>query len=110
PPTPPPDIDLEGWEATLDEIERRAPERLALVHFGVADDVPRHVEELRRRLREWGALVERGATQEEFVEHARSELAAAGESGAPYYERAMPFDQSYAGLKRYWDKRREAAA
>ena len=27
--------------ATLDEIERRAPERLALIHFGVADDVAR---------------------------------------------------------------------
>ena len=110
PPTPPPDIDLEAWEATLDEIERRAPERLALIHFGVAEDVRRHVEELRRRLREWGALVESGATQEEFVEHVRRELADTGEPSAPYYERAMPLDQSYAGLKRYWEKRREAAA
>ena len=32
PPTPPPEVDVEAWEQTLDEIERRAPERLALVH------------------------------------------------------------------------------
>jgi glyoxylase-like metal-dependent hydrolase (beta-lactamase superfamily II) len=50
PPTPPPDLDIEAWYRTLEEIERRAPERLALVHFGVADDVSRHLGELRRRL------------------------------------------------------------
>ncbi len=32
PPTPPPDVDVEAWDATLDEIERRAPERLVLIH------------------------------------------------------------------------------
>ena len=30
PPTPPPEVDVEAWEETLDEIEHRAPERLAL--------------------------------------------------------------------------------
>ena len=35
PPTPPPEFDLETWQTTLDEIERRGPERLALIHFGV---------------------------------------------------------------------------
>src|SRR3954451_16062586 len=42
PPTPPPDVDIEAWETTLDEIGRRAPARLALIHFGVAEDVSRH--------------------------------------------------------------------
>ena len=37
PPTPPPDFDLDVWLETIDEIERRRPERLALIHFGVAD-------------------------------------------------------------------------
>ena len=106
PPTPPPDVDVEGWHRTLDEIERRIPERLALVHFGVADDVDRHLGELRRRLDEWAALVERGATEEEFVE-------AAAESIPPEeratYEQAMPLDQSYAGLRRWAEKRAAAA-
>jgi len=34
PPTPPPEVDLEAWSATVDEIERRGPERLALRYTG----------------------------------------------------------------------------
>jgi glyoxylase-like metal-dependent hydrolase (beta-lactamase superfamily II) len=106
PPTPPPEIDLEAWEATLDEIERRAPERLALIHFGVVSEPAPHLAELRRRVREWAAVVERGADEEEFIATARREVDATRRAA---YEAAMPFWQSYAGLKRYWDKRREAA-
>ena len=39
PPCPPPELDLEAWERSLEEIERRAPGRLALIHFGAFDDV-----------------------------------------------------------------------
>ena len=105
PPTPPPEIDLEAWETTLDEIERRAPRRLAPIHFGVVTDPAPHLAELRRRLREWAAIVERGASEEEFTAEARG---GASEEELPAYEAAMPLWQSYAGLKRYWDKRREA--
>jgi glyoxylase-like metal-dependent hydrolase (beta-lactamase superfamily II) len=106
PPTPPPEVDHEAWATTLDEIGARSPERLAIVHFGVADDPERHLAELRRGLREWAAIVERGASEEEFVAQARAEVDA---ELLPVYEAAMPFWQSYAGLKRYWEKRREAA-
>jgi len=44
-------------------------------------------------------------TEEKFVEAARAEVPAAE---AAVYERAMPIWQSYAGLRRYWDKRRTA--
>jgi glyoxylase-like metal-dependent hydrolase (beta-lactamase superfamily II) len=103
PPTPPPEIDLEAWRTTLDDIERRAPERMALSHFGVADDPPRHLSALRARLDEWADRVRAGATEEEFV---RAGLADLGDE-ADEYDRAMPLWQSYAGLKRYWDKRTE---
>jgi glyoxylase-like metal-dependent hydrolase (beta-lactamase superfamily II) len=106
PPTPPPEVDLEAWETTLDEIERRSPERLALIHFGVASDPAPHLAELRRRLREWAEVVGRGTSEEEFVATTRQEV---DEAERPTYEAAMPLWQSYAGLKRYWDKRREAA-
>ena len=105
PPTPPPELDLEAWEASLDEIERRAPERLALIHFGVVSEPAPHLAELRRRLREWSAIVERGAGEEEFAAAVRAEM----DEERPAYEAAIPIRQSYAGLKRYWDKRREAA-
>jgi glyoxylase-like metal-dependent hydrolase (beta-lactamase superfamily II) len=109
-PTPPPDIDLEGWHRTLDEIERRAPERIALVHFGVADDPARHIAELRARLERWGGLVGDGATEEEWTASVLAEIRASGEESVEEFEVAMPLTQSYAGLKRYWDKKAEAAA
>jgi glyoxylase-like metal-dependent hydrolase (beta-lactamase superfamily II) len=101
PPTPPPEVDLEAWERTLDELERHEPERLALIHFGVFEDVERHLEELRRRLREWAQRVRLGATEEQFAAEAAADLA----DDQAAYEHAMPFWQSYAGLKRYWEKR-----
>jgi glyoxylase-like metal-dependent hydrolase (beta-lactamase superfamily II) len=105
PPTPPPEFDLGAWNETLDEILRRGPERLALIHFGVADDVGRHLEELRRRLREWSERVRDGASEEEFEAAAAADLGADREA----YAQAMPFWQSYAGLERYWQKEAEAA-
>jgi glyoxylase-like metal-dependent hydrolase (beta-lactamase superfamily II) len=96
PPTPPPEFDLDVWLRTIDELERRAPARLALIHFGIADDVGRHLGELRHRLHEWVSL--QGVPEDEFVD-------TVGEGLDDSYERAMPFWQSYAGLKRYWEKR-----
>ena len=104
PPTPPPDIDVGAWYATLDELRRRAPERLALVHFGVFDDVERQLGELRERLREWEQVVEDGATQDEFVERARAGLGELDDDDLQAVERAMPMWQSYAGLKRWVEK------
>jgi len=103
PPTPPPDIDVEAWERTLDEIERRGPERLALIHFGVADDPARHLAELRLELLDWAEFVLGGATEDEFVAYCRTELADAGEN-VDTWNLAMPFWQSYQGLKRWADK------
>jgi hypothetical protein len=104
PPTPPPEVDLEAWEQTLDAIAAHAPARLALIHFGVADDVERHLAELRARLPEWAERVRAGSTEQEFEQQAAADL---GDDREPY-EQAMPFWQSYAGLRRYWDKRAEA--
>jgi glyoxylase-like metal-dependent hydrolase (beta-lactamase superfamily II) len=103
PPTPPPEFDLDAWLDTLDEIERRAPARLALIHFGVADDVSRHLTELRGRLHTWVERVRNGTGEDEFNAAARADLDEAGSDGDAY-ERAMPFWQSYAGLKRYVEK------
>ena len=103
PPTPPPDIDVEAWYRTLEQIERRAPERLALIHFGPADDVSRHLAELRERLDTWAKRVEEGMAEAEFVAAAKADLPPDEADG---YDRAMPFWQSYAGLRRYWDTRK----
>ena len=103
PPTPPPEFDPDGWRATIDALERRRPEQLALIHFGLARDVERHLGELLARLATWTKRVERGATEAEFVAAARADLPS---DDADAYDRAMPFWQSYAGLARYWEKQR----
>jgi glyoxylase-like metal-dependent hydrolase (beta-lactamase superfamily II) len=104
PPTPPPEFELEAWFVTLDEVEARDPERLALIHFGVAEDPKPHLAALRRRLADWVDVVGAGAEEEAFAQHVRDEI---GDS-ADDYEHAMPFWQSYAGLKRYVEKRSAA--
>ena len=109
PASPPPNIDLEAWADSLDEIERRTPARLALIHFGVAADVAEHLALTREQLGRWAERVEGGVSEEEFVRIARDELSALSED-PDHWEKAGPLWQSYAGLRRYWDKRAEARA
>ena len=103
PPTPPPEFDLETWQQTLAEIERRDPERLALIHWGVADDPQRHLAELRLELYDWADYVRGGADVDEFTDYVRTELRDAGEDTGQY-DLAMPLWQSYQGLKRWADR------
>ena len=100
PPTPPPEFDLALWQRTLDEMERRQPERLALIHFGVADDSHRHITDLRLELYDWAEFVQGGASEEEFIAYGRAELENAGED-VSVYDVAMPLWQSYRGLARW---------
>jgi len=110
PVSPPPDIDVEAWEETLDAIEERKPASLLLPHFGVADDPERHLADMRVALRTWAERAREG-TEEEFVRAAEEELLAeADPETAAVFQQAGPFWQSYAGLRRYWDKRAETAA
>jgi glyoxylase-like metal-dependent hydrolase (beta-lactamase superfamily II) len=110
PQAPPPEVNLEAWNKTLDEIEMRAPERLAIIHFGVADDTNDHLSRMRDELRLWAERVAEGMAEEEFVGICRAELETQAQADLEAYEKAAPLWQSYLGLKRYWDKRREAEA
>ncbi len=108
PVSPPPDVDVEGWFRTFDEIERREPARLALIHFGVVESPAEHLELARQGLTAWASRD--GLDEEEWIGEARRELeAAVGRDEADRWERAAPLWQSYAGMRRYWDKRQQAA-
>jgi glyoxylase-like metal-dependent hydrolase (beta-lactamase superfamily II) len=101
PVAPPPDVDVEAWHQTIDEIERRGPERLALVHFCVVDDVREHLGRLRASLDRWSGWVRDGLTEDEFVAAVAADV---GED-AERYSVVFSFAMSYAGFKRYFDKR-----
>jgi glyoxylase-like metal-dependent hydrolase (beta-lactamase superfamily II) len=108
PPTPPPDIDIEAWHSSLERVAAWEPDRLAMTHFGAAEDPAEHLAEMHRRLDEQAELA-RGGDQEAFLERVAQDVAAAGEGEtAAAYAQAAPRDQLYAGLARYWRKRSEA--
>jgi glyoxylase-like metal-dependent hydrolase (beta-lactamase superfamily II) len=107
PPTPPPDIDLELWARSLDAIEARDPARLALIHFGVVNEPAQHLAELRAGLAAWGERIAGGEGEPEFIEVSRRAIRE--RDGDPdAYERAVPLDQCYAGLRRWWERRTPA--
>jgi glyoxylase-like metal-dependent hydrolase (beta-lactamase superfamily II) len=106
PVSPPPDIDLGAWHTTIAEIERRGPERLALIHFGVATDPAAHLERLASELDRWAGLVASGLDRDDFV--ARARTGAGGD--AAIYAAVAPYEQSWQGLRRYFLKRGELAA
>ncbi len=101
---PPPELDIEAWFRTFEEIERRQPERLALIHFGVAESPSDHLALVREQLTVWakhGELLD----QDDWIAGARRGLEAAVGDEADLWERAAPLWQSYLGMRRYWDKR-----
>jgi glyoxylase-like metal-dependent hydrolase (beta-lactamase superfamily II) len=53
PATPPPDISLELWDASLDAIANLQPNRLFLTHFAFSDHPARHIATYRDRLHYW---------------------------------------------------------
>ncbi len=112
PATPPPDIDLEAWDSTLQLLRSLEPRVLALTHFGRADDPQQHIESYRERLRRWAEVVREGIEGgfDEPQQIARLQAVAddelgAGSEEAARYQQATPLEQSWAGLARYWRKR-----
>jgi glyoxylase-like metal-dependent hydrolase (beta-lactamase superfamily II) len=107
-PTPPPDIDLEAWERTLDALAERGPARLHLTHFGAAEPAGDAIAAVREALRT-AAERSRDSDRGAFEDAASEELETMGEEIATRVEQTSPVDQCWLGLERYWRKRREAA-
>jgi glyoxylase-like metal-dependent hydrolase (beta-lactamase superfamily II) len=105
PPSPPPDIDVEQWHASIERIAAWKPERLVQTHFGSSDDPEAQLAELSDRLDEWAARA-REQDLATFVAGVRAEIEENAEASLlEAYEQAAPPDQLYAGLERYWRKR-----
>jgi glyoxylase-like metal-dependent hydrolase (beta-lactamase superfamily II) len=114
PPTPPPDIDLEIWDASLGRIEAWHPRTLMLTHFGPAAPCGPHIAEVRDHLAFTADLVRASLARDEddesreawFTEQLRLELRRRlGEGEVHAYEVAGPFDLNWRGLARYFRKR-----
>jgi glyoxylase-like metal-dependent hydrolase (beta-lactamase superfamily II) len=100
-PTPPPDIDLDAWRASLDLIERWSPSSIAVTHFGAQDHVREHLADLREQLERAEAMA-RELDEPAFASAVRARVAGSSTpQTAAAYEQAMPPEQSFHGLARY---------
>lgn len=112
--TPPPDIDLDAWRASLDTIAAWQPATLFLTHFGAVKPAGAHLAAYRAVL-ERTADVVAATLRGEATDEDRAALFAArmredarrhlSERDVAALELAAPFDQIWAGLARYWRKR-----
>jgi hypothetical protein len=108
-PTPPPDIDVEKWNASLDLLDEWGPKRLCLTHFGEVDDPGAQIERVRAWLSDWGPKA-RDLEKDEFVRQVAARMHEAGDEIGDRLEQAAPPDQLWLGLDRYWRKRAEREA
>jgi glyoxylase-like metal-dependent hydrolase (beta-lactamase superfamily II) len=110
PPTPPPDVDLDAWSGSIGHIEAWEPERIAITHFGDYGDVAEHLDRLREALRRWGELARR-ADRETYAEALRAAFEdALDEDSARAFAQAMPPEDQWLGLDRYFQRIGEAGA
>lgn len=116
PPTPPPDLDLEAWNVSIDQIAGLGATRLFLPHFGPATGVPDHLAQLREHLAEWGTLLlpairedaSDAALADMLARHADGQAARAShgndEIAIRRYELATNYLMSAQGYVRYYQK------
>lgn len=105
PPTPPPDIDLEAWHASLELVAGWDPERLAVTHFGAFDDAADQIAAMHEGLDRWAALA-RETDADSYRDAILAEMRTAPDpSVAEAMIQALPPDTLWPGLDRYWRKR-----
>jgi glyoxylase-like metal-dependent hydrolase (beta-lactamase superfamily II) len=110
PATPPPDIDVEIWNQSLDMIASWGPERIFLTHFGFIENPAEHIRLYKERLAEWSALtrqlLESGAeaieAEKQFVDAIASEIKSTlPRDAADHYIFNGGLRLSWLGLMRY---------
>jgi len=110
PPTPPPDVDLEAWSASLDAIEAWEPDTLAITHFGSFSDVSGHISRLRAALHHWGELARMVDADGYEAALRAAEHAALDTADAESFNQAIQSQNQWLGLDRYFRNRAEAGA
>jgi glyoxylase-like metal-dependent hydrolase (beta-lactamase superfamily II) len=115
PPTPPPDIDIEAWHASVQRVRALGLRALDLTHFGRIPDAANHLDNFLRTLDEWVAWMAERLRRGEAPATVAGELVRKGEldvirSGgsardAAAYELATPARMNVDGVARYIKRR-----
>jgi glyoxylase-like metal-dependent hydrolase (beta-lactamase superfamily II) len=104
-PTPPPDIDVEAWERSLDVITGWQPAGLGLTHFGAVEDTAAQLGAVREALLAQAAMVE-DHDQDAFIADMRKRVEARAGEVADATLQAAPPDHLFLGLQRWHAKQR----
>ncbi len=116
PPTPPPDIDVEAWCASLALIRAWEPRRIFITHFGGFDRPLEHLVDLEERLHQMAGIVrtllldpglDDEQRQRRFADWMMSIFRERlpDEGWVQRYDAAIPVEHCWQGLARYWQKR-----
>lgn len=118
PPTPPPDLNLEDWSASIARLRALKLREVYVAHFGEVGPVAPAFDELEARLKSWGDLMLAGIRAGKSDAELASDLAAtadpqlarlagpgaAGEAAVRRYEIATNYLMSAQGYRRYFRK------
>jgi glyoxylase-like metal-dependent hydrolase (beta-lactamase superfamily II) len=102
-PTPPPDIDVEAWERSLELIGSWEPKALGLTHFGQVDDPLAQLERVRESLHAQAKIAEDNDL-DGFVATYSARVHEHAGTAAEAILQAAPPDQLYLGLERWLTK------
>jgi len=111
PPCPPPDINIEQWESSVQLILNSDVNQLYLTHFGLVEQVAEHFDQLLYFLHDWKDWMQANLPLYQdldsilplFKNHVAQQLTNAGltPNEAAVYEIANPSWMSVYGLSRY---------
>jgi len=105
PPTPPPELDLDAWAASIERLRELAPRRLCLTHFGEFDDVSWHLDDLMSRLDRWRDWLSADLSVDALRQREAGLLTP---ELAEHFERVGNYAMCVEGFARYFAKRAAA--
>ena len=114
PPTPPPDIDIEAWRASVARIEAWSPATIFMTHFGPVNSPATHLQTLLQNLDTMAALVRARLSEPGTDEEQRHRFAddlmrewrrTMTDAQVAAYRAAAPPELIWLGLARYWRKK-----
>jgi glyoxylase-like metal-dependent hydrolase (beta-lactamase superfamily II) len=116
-PTPPPDIDLAAWRASVALLRTQNAQRVFVAHYGEYRDVAAHLDSLVASIDQLETVslevLRSGGGRSELtaaIKGINDQIAQdAGQEIAKRYELSTPFEMAASGLERYWKRRKPEA-
>ncbi len=113
PPTPPPELDLEEWRASIAKLRAVDASGVCPTHFGLfRGNLAWHWNDLEQRLVTWGELTRaalaRGEGAAEILARLKAQAAdefRALKADPSSYDVAVSYESLVAGYVRYWSKK-----